>query len=185
MLAWMRSFGDLQRIGVECTGSYGAGLWRYMQAAGVDVLEVSAPDKLDRRRRGKNDEFDAQSAARAAFAERRTVTPRSRDGMVESLLIFKVCRKTAVQARRVVLQIIQTKIICAPDRRRDLLRNMTRMQLIRTLAAWRPNLSGYRDVEEAYKIALKSLARRYLELHDEIANLDDMIEAIVTDLAQI
>ena len=78
MLIWMRSFGELQRIGVECTGSYGAGLLRYMQTAGVDVLEVTAPDKLDRRRRGKNDDFDAESAAHAAFAERRTVTPRSR-----------------------------------------------------------------------------------------------------------
>lgn len=37
---------------------------------------------------------------------------------------------------------------------------MTRMQLIRALAAWRPDLTRYRDVEEAYKIALKSLARR-------------------------
>ena len=183
MLAWMRSFGDLQRIGVECTGSYGAGLLRYMQAAGVDVLEVTAPDKLDRRRRGKNDDFDAQSAAHAAFAERRTGTPRSRDGMVESLRVLKVCRKTAVQARRIALQIIQTTVVCAPDRLRDLLRNMTRMQLIRTLAAWRPDLTGYRDVEEADKIALKSLARRSLELHDEVADLDDMIEAIVTDLS--
>lgn len=183
MLIWMRSFGDLQRIGVECTGSYGAGLLRYMQVANVEILEVTAPDKQDRRRRGKNDDFDAQSAAHAAFARRRTVTPRSRDGMVESLRVLKVCRKTAVQARRIALQIIQTTIVCAPDRLRDLLRNMTRMKLIRTLAAWRPDLTGYRDVEEAYKIALKSLARRYLELHDEVADLDDMIEAIVTDLA--
>jgi transposase len=81
------------------------------------------------------------------------------------------------------LQIIQTTIVCAPDRLRELLRNMTRMKLIRTLVAWRPDLTGYRDVEEAYKIAFKSLARRYLELHDEVADLDDMIEAIVTDLA--
>jgi transposase len=111
MLAWMRSFGDLQRIGVECTGSYGAGLLRYMQVACVDILEVTAPDKLDRRRRGKNDDFDAQSSAHAAFAERRTVTQRSRDGMVESLRVLKVCRKTAVQARRIALQIIQTTIV--------------------------------------------------------------------------
>jgi len=61
MLTWMRSFGDLQRVGVESTGSYGAGLLRYMQTAGVDVPEVTAPDKLDRRRRGKNHDFDAQS----------------------------------------------------------------------------------------------------------------------------
>ena len=183
MLTWMRSFGDLQRIGVECTGSYGAGLLRYMQVAGVSILEVTAPDKQDRRRRGKNDDFDAQSAAHAGFAKWRTVTPRSRDGMVESLRVLKVCRKTAVQARRIALQIIQTTIVCAPHRLRDLLRNMTRMKLIRTLAAWRPDLTGYRDVEEAYKIALKSLARRYIELHDEVAELDDMIEAIVKDLA--
>lgn len=183
MLAWMRSFGDLQRIGIECSGSYGAGLLRYMQAAGVEVLEVTAPDKHDRRRRGKNDDFDAESAAHAAFAGRHTVTPRSRDGMVESLRVLKVCRKTAVQARRIALQMIQTTIVCAPDRLRDPLRQMTRMQLIRTLAAWRPDLTAYREVEEAYRISLKSLARRYLELHDEIADLDNMIEAIVKDLA--
>lgn len=162
---------------------YGAGLLRYMQAAGVEVLEVTAPDKHDRRRRGKNDHFDAESAAHAAFAERHTVTPRSRDGMVESLRVLRVSRKTAVQARRIALQMIQTTIVCAPDRLRDPLRQMTRMQLIRTLAAWRPDLTAYREVEEAYRISLKSLARRYLELHDEIADLDDMIEAIVKDLA--
>ena len=116
MLAWMRSFGDLQRVGVECSGSYGAGLLRYMQAAGVEILEVTTPDKLDRRRRGKNDEFDAESAAHAAFAKRHTVTPRTRDGMVESLRVLRVCRKTAVQARRIALQMIQMTIVCAPDK---------------------------------------------------------------------
>jgi transposase len=35
----------------------------------------------------------------------------------------------------------------------------------------------------AYRIGLKSLARRYLELHDEIADLDMMIGAIVAELA--
>lgn len=183
MLTWMKSFGRLQRIGVECTGTYGAGLLRYMSAAGVEIMEVTKPDKLDRRRRGKNDDFDAQSAAHAAFARIRTVTPRSRDGMVESLRMLKVCRKTAVAARRVALQLIQGTIICAPDALRDTLRTMTRMQLIRTLAAWRPDLTGFRDVTEAYRIGLKTLARRYLELHDEIADHDVMIAALIDDLA--
>lgn len=183
MLAWMRSFGDVQRVGVESTGSYGAGLLRFIQKAGVNVLEVTAPDRHDRRRRGKNDDLDAQNAAHAAFAGRRTVTPRSRDGMVESLRVLKACRKTAVAARRVALQMIHNTIVCAPDGLRDALRNMTRMQLIRTLAAWRPDLTRYRDVEAAYRISLKSLGRRYLELHDEIADLDAMIGAIVDELA--
>jgi transposase len=60
---------------------------------------------------------------------------------------------------------------------------MTRMQLVRTLAAWRPDLTAYRNVEAAYRISLKSLGRRYLELQDEIADLDIMISAIVLDLA--
>jgi transposase len=114
MLAWMRSLGDLQRIGVESTGSYGAGLLRFMQQAGVAVLEVTTPDKQDRRRRGKNDDLDAQNAARAAFAGQRTVTPRSRDGMIESRRVLVACRKTAVAARRVALQMIQNTIVCAP-----------------------------------------------------------------------
>ena len=107
--------GDVQRIGIESTGSYGAGLLRFMQDAGIEVLEVTTPDKHDRRRRGKNDDLDAQNAAHAAFAGKRTVTPRSRDGMVESLRVLTVCRKTAVAARRVALQLIQTTIVSAPD----------------------------------------------------------------------
>ncbi len=103
--------------------------------------------------------------------------------MVESLRVLKACRKTAVTARRIALQMIHNTIVCAPDGLRDALRNMTRMQLIRTLAAWRPDLTSYREVESAYKISLKSLGRRYLELHDEIADLDAMIRAIVDELA--
>ena len=183
MLAWMGSFGEVQRIGIESTGSYGAGLLRFVQTVGIEVLEVTTPDRHDRRRRGKNDDLDAQNAAHAAFAGQRTVTPRSRDGMVESLRVLSACRKTAVAARRVALQLIQNTIVCAPDGLRDVLRSMTRMQLIRTLAAWRPDLTAYRDVEAAYRITFKSLARRYLELHDEIADLDIMIGAIVDELA--
>lgn len=59
MLAWMRSLGDLQRVGVESTGSYGAGHLRFLQQADVTVLEVTTPDKQDRRKRGKNDDLDA------------------------------------------------------------------------------------------------------------------------------
>ena len=183
MLAWMGSFGEVERIGIESTGSYGAGLLRFVQTVGIEVLEVTTPDRQDRRRRGKNDDLDAQNAAHAAFAGQRTVTPRSRDGMVESLRVLSACRKTAVTARRVALQLIQNTIVCAPDGLRDVLRSMTRMQLIRTLAAWRPDLTAYRDVDAAYRITFKSLARRYLELHDEIADLDIMIGAIVDELA--
>lgn len=111
MLLWMRSFGELARVGVECTGSYGAGSLRYLQQARVTVLEVTAPDRSDRRKGGKDDTLDACNAAHAAFAGVRTVTPKTRDGMIGSLPVLKVCRKTATSARRVALQLIHNTIV--------------------------------------------------------------------------
>ncbi len=73
--------------------------------------------------------------------------------MIESLRVLKACRKTAVAARRVALQMIHNTIVCAPDELRETLRQMTRMQLIRTLAAWRPDLTDYRNVASAYRIS--------------------------------
>lgn len=69
MLAWMTSFGALKRIGVQCTGTDGSSLLRYLQNAGLEVLEVSAPDRMERRKRGKSDSIDAECAAHAAFSE--------------------------------------------------------------------------------------------------------------------
>lgn len=103
--------------------------------------------------------------------------------MIEALRVLTACRKTAVAVRRVALRMVHNTIVCAPDSLRETLRRMTRMRLVRTLAAWRPDLTGYRDVEAAYRIGLKSLARRYLELHGGIADLDVMVGAIVDELA--
>lgn len=107
MLTWMASFGTVERIGVECTGSYGAGLLRYLQNAKIEVLEVTVSDKMERRKRGKSDMIDAESAAHATFSRIRTVTPKTSSGMIEALRVLKVCRKTAVAARRIALQMIQ------------------------------------------------------------------------------
>tara|TARA_R110000850_G_scaffold265673_1_gene395503 strand:+ start:142 stop:465 length:324 start_codon:yes stop_codon:yes gene_type:complete len=54
MLVWMRSFWR-NHLASECYGSRSVGLLRYMQAAGVEILEVTAPFKLDGRRRGRYD----------------------------------------------------------------------------------------------------------------------------------
>ena len=55
LLSWLRSFGNLALAGVEGTGSYGAGLARYLAAAGVRVVEVDRADRQDRHRQGKSD----------------------------------------------------------------------------------------------------------------------------------
>ncbi|MFE7216577.1 transposase, partial [Streptomyces sp. NPDC057611] len=145
LLAWMRTFGDVRRIGVEGTGSYGAGLLRHLQQAGIEILEVNRPDRSDRRRRGKDDTLDAENAAHAALAGNRVITPKTRTGMVESLRVLRIARSTAVKARRVALQMLRCQIISAPEELRDQVRNLTRMQLIRTCAAWRPDETAFRD----------------------------------------
>lgn len=183
MLKWMNNFGVVSRVGVECTGTYGAGLVRYLLQMKVEVLEVTAPDKMERRKRGKSDTIDAESAAHAAFSLIRTVTPKTRNGMIESLRVLKTCRKSAITARKIALQMIQTNIVSAPDKLREQLRKMTRMQLIRTLASWQPDPRKYRNIEDAYRIALNSLAQRYLELHNEIAGLNSMMISIVDEVA--
>src|SRR4051794_6418052 len=99
--------------------------------------------------------------------------------MVESLRILTACRKTAVAARRVALQMIHNTIGCPPDGPRDMLRSVTCMQRVPRLGTWRPDLTTFRDVEAAYRIGLKSLAPRYLELHDEIDDRDVIICAII------
>jgi transposase len=78
LVGWLRGLGDVRLVGIEGTGSYGAGVTRHLGEAGIEVAEVDRPDRSDRRRRGKNDTIDAENAARAALAGRRTSTPRPR-----------------------------------------------------------------------------------------------------------
>jgi hypothetical protein len=141
LLAWIAGFGQLARIGVEGTGSYGAGLTRHWAKSGVTVFEVDRPDRSDRRRRGKDDDLDAINAARAVLHQRRTVVPKSKDGAVEALRVLRVARTRAVRERRNTLVLLQMTIVAAPDEVRDQVRNLTRMQLIRVLAGWRPDVS--------------------------------------------
>ena len=65
-LAWLRGFGTVERAGIEGTGSYGAGLARYLRAEDVAVVEVNRPNRQLRRSHGKSDPVDAVAAARAA-----------------------------------------------------------------------------------------------------------------------
>jgi transposase len=68
LLGWLRSSGELDRVGVEPTGSYGAGLTRFLHAQGTEVIEVDRPDRKARRFEGKPDPVDAQAAARAVLS---------------------------------------------------------------------------------------------------------------------
>ena len=182
LVRWMSSLGQLQRVGVEQTGSYGAGVVRHLALAGVPVLEVTGTDKAERRSRGKDDTLDAIQAARAALEGKRISVAKRRDGQIEALRVLRVARETAVKSRRSALQLLRMMVIAAPDEVRDQTRNLTRMQLIRTCAAWRPDTDATDEPVVATRMALKSIARRIIDLNDEIANLDEPIERLVREL---
>ena len=183
MLAWFRSHGELLRVGVESTGSYGAGIARHLALSGVPVLEVTGPDRAARRARGKDDALDAVAAAEAARTGCRVQVAKDRGGAVEALRVLRTTRKTAVKCRRAALQQLHNTIVAAPDEVRDRVRNLTRMRRLRICAAWRPDAAGYRDPTVATRLSLKSLARRILDLDDEIAELDRFIAPLVEELA--
>src|SRR5690348_1253842 len=83
-VAWMRAHGELAKVGVEGTGSYGAGLARYLAACGIEVAEVIRPNRQARRRHGKSDTADAVAAAVAALSGEASGMSKSRDGAAEA-----------------------------------------------------------------------------------------------------
>ena len=102
---WMSSHGRVVRIGVEGTGSYGAGLARHLTKMGVGVVEVNRPNRQLRRRLGKTDAADAEAAARAALNGEATALPKSADGLVESIRMLRVTRRSAVKAEPVYMSV--------------------------------------------------------------------------------
>ena len=134
MLRWFRSHGELLRVGVESTGTYGAGITRHLALSGIPVLEVTGPDPASRRAKGKDDTLDAIAAAEAARTRRRAQVAKDRSGAVEALRVLRTTRKTAIKCRRAALQQLHNTIIAAPEEVRDQVRKLTRMGRLRTCA---------------------------------------------------
>ncbi|HET9519229.1 MAG TPA: IS110 family transposase [Actinoplanes sp.] len=179
LLAWIRGYGRVVRVGVEGTGSYGAGLTRLLRAEGTEVIEVDRPDRKTRRFQGKSDPIDAIAAARAALAGERTGTPKQRDGRVEALRNLRLARRSAVEQRADAQRQIKSLIVTAPDELRTRLRGLGANELIGTCASLRPDRTDAATPATAVKIALRSLARRHQHLSAEITDLDELLEPLV------
>ena len=171
MVAWFGSYGRLVRVGVEGTGSYGAGLARYLTTAGVEVVEVNRPNRqLRRQKGGKSDSVDAEAAARAAASGQATAVPKSGDGPVECLRMLLVARRSATKARTQAANQIHSVIVGAPEPVKHQLKGMNLRARVRVCARWRP---GETQTTTAYaKKVLRHLARRYQTLNAEITELD-------------
>jgi len=96
---WVRALGAVVAVGVEGTGSWAAGLARYLTAEGVDVREALRPNRQHRRRYAKSDEADAIGAARTVLAGEALGTPKAATGQVEAIRILRIARRSAMKAR--------------------------------------------------------------------------------------
>ena len=178
MLEWALQFGVIDRVGIEGTGSYGAGLFRWLRARGITVIEVVRPDRRLRRQRGKDDVTDAEGAARSVLAGQVTGIPTSADGTVEMIRVLKVARRSAIRAKIATINQLHALVVSAPDELREAFAGLTAHAKVRKAAALRPG-PQLSTVEDATKLALRKLARRYLELVDEIEELDVHLARLV------
>jgi transposase len=182
MEAWARSFGSVRAFGIEGTGSYGAGLSRFLQDRGHSVIEVNRPNRQIRHQHGKNDPLDAESAARAVLSGQARAAPKSGTGSVEMIRHLKVTRDTAVKSRTQAMVTLKTIIVNAPAALRESLEGLTgKMALIRHLAGLRPG--ALNSPTASAKAALRALARRWLMLDAEIKSHDAALDALTTACA--
>ena len=183
LLSWLRAFGELDVIAVESTGSYAAGLVRYLRGRGVRVVEVNQPHAHTRRRRGKSDPIDAELAARLALAGKATTVPKQTD-IVESIRQLRVARESAVKSRSAAMVQLRDLIVTAPQELRE---QLACRHTIRGKAALcrrlRPSTGELRRPMQAAKFALRSIAQRIDALDDEIAMLDRQLEPLVREAA--
>lgn len=168
LVSWLSGWGAVTAVGVEGTGSYGAGLTRVLQAADLTVWEVNRPDRATRRSRGKSDPLDAQAAAVAVLAGRIAGPPRSRDSVSESIRVLHVTRRTAVKARTATWNALGQLLITGPDQLRAHLQALPRSRRLAAAAALRPGADLTHPLD-ATKHALRRLARRIQHLDTEIA----------------
>lgn len=179
LLDWLSGFGAITRVGIEGTGSYGAGLARFLRTAGVEVVEVDRPNRQARRRSGKSDPLDAVEAARAAQSGRAFGAAKTRDGNVEAIRALVVAKRSARSTKIKTLNQIRHLGFTAPDQLRERLSGVSRGQLGAEAAALRPRPGGD-PVIFATKTALRTLGRRVLALDEEKAVLDTLLADLVT-----
>ena len=188
LLAWAGGFGVIERIGIEGTGSYGAGLARWLGARGLTIVEVERPHRHGRqvrRRRGKSDPLDAEAAARAVQAGTVTGQPKAGDGQVEMIRTLRLARRSAMKARTQAANQLHALVVTAPDDLRARLRPLTMTELITLVAAFLLVRTGTAlgTPLAAAKLALKGLAIRYRQLSAEIDALDMHLEQLVSTVA--
>ena len=183
LAAWLNRFGVLDRVGIEGTGSYGAGLARHLRASGIAVAEVNRPDRSARRTEGKSDPLDAVAAARAVLSGRDAGVPKSGDGIVESIRLLRVARRSAIGSRTQCVNQIHTVVDTAPADQHDRWTVLRTHELIKLGLELDVATCGVEDPAVSAEWTLRCLAERATFLDTQITEIDSRLDALVTAAA--
>ncbi len=167
---WAMGLGEVIAFGIEGTGSYGAGLARYLASCGRAVIEVSRPDRSTRRRLGKSDPLDAEMAARAVLAGVAKDSPKSGLDEVEMIRMLKIVKDSAIKARTQAINQMKALIVTAPVELRPRLAGLNARRLVSRCAGFRPG--ELVAPLAAAKYALRILAQRHSQLTSQIEGID-------------
>jgi transposase len=182
LVRWAEGLGTVRCAGVEGTSSYGAGIARHLKCAAIPVREVERPKRRHLHRNSKSDSRDAESAARAVLAGETAGEPKSADGRVEMIRALRTARRSAVKSRTQAANQLRNLVVTAPDGLRHRLRALSTKDLVAVAARFRLK-DAPTDVLEATRFALRSVARRYEVLSEEIAELDLQLDRLVAEAA--
>jgi transposase len=183
LLAWAAGHGTIAGVGVESTGSYGAGLARHLLTNGMDVFEVNRPEKATRVKQGKSDPIDAFSAAEQVLTGRATGRAKVKTGVVEAIRAVKVPRDAAVKDRTRAYGQLRDLITTAPADLHDDLIGLSGPKRVTKALALRPDPARLEDPAHATRHALRTLARRIKALNAEIAEADKILARLVKKTA--
>jgi transposase len=183
LLTWLEGFGAVLRVGVEGTGSYGAGLTRFLHDHRVEVVEVDRPNRQLRHRKGKSDPTDAVAAARAALSDEASGIPKLRNGPVEQMRILSVARRSARGQRIQTLNQIRHLVFTGPEAIRQRFLGRYQKGLVTELASLRPRKNSNDAVSYVTLTTLRDLARRIRTLDAESARIRNTLEDLVAAVA--
>jgi transposase len=182
LLAWFEALGRLEQIGIEGTGSYGAGLTRFLRKIGHRVVEASRPNRQTRRRHGKSDPADAIAAARAVLAGDGLGTPKSQDGPVETIRLLRVQRRSAIKARTQTINQLHGVLASAPEDLRCKLVGITVRAMIGRALKLRA-ASALSTPAQTCRYVIRGLAKRWRDLDNEVRSLDRHLDIVVESTA--
>lgn len=182
LFGWLVGFGEVIRVGVEGTGSWGVGVARFLHDEGIEVVEVDRPNRQARRKVGKSDPTDAVSAARAALSGAATGIPKTRNGPVEQMRVLLVARRSARQQRIQTLNQLRHLVFCAPEPIRVRFKDRYKTGLVNEAAGMRPRKSSD-PVEFTTNTVIRSLARRIQGLNAEMQAIDQTLVVLINETA--